>query len=279
MRPLTIAVFGDIHVGFDEVSNHNAAAAFADVRAVSPDLLILLGDVVDRDARHWGQFLELLDGVGLPWTICRGNADFDAGADPAWDEYIGRPPRHVLDLSDVRFIVIGATDGNHELGVGVGAGAWLRDQAAERPDALAIGICHAPVKDTTFWSCSNTEDKCLAELLEPENPPYHLYVREYRELDAALRTAPTVRVLLTGHVHSDHRLVCSHGYRPVEERDGVLHIATANIGGWQGFGVPRREYRVLEVWEQELRVRVRDFIGASWVDWLEARFPLKPPGV
>ncbi len=277
MQGLRIAVVGDIHVGFDDDSTRVARTVLSDVREVAPDVLLLTGDAVDLRETYWEEFVAALRTVEpLPYLISRGNADLVAGGDAAWEAHIGHPTRAVLDLRHTRLMTLGATSAHHELRVGEEPGAWIRARAGERPEADVIVLCHAPVRDTTFWSCRNTEDGCLAELLGEGNVPYHLYLRDSDEIAEALREAGNVRMFITGHVHHDGRLRCKHGYGATAVRDGVIHLATANVGGWVGFGSPRREYHVIELQDDTVRVRDRDFIAKTWVSGMEMRFPRWP---
>ncbi len=267
-------MIGDIHLGWDDEAERKATAALDDARAIGGEVVVFLGDVVDMSEALWPLFTRLVKRLGdTPWVICRGNADFDAGGDDAWNRVIGRPVRDMLDHDDLRLLILGGESANHRLSVGDGVGEWIRARAEERPEALVIVVSHAPLKDTTFWSCNNTEDNCLGSVLGDDNPPYHLYLDQSAEVGAAIGALPNVRLFLTGHVHNDNRMTCDHGYGPWVERDGVIHLVTANIGGWTGLGVPRREYRVVDIDEETIAIRARDFLDARWVDDLELRFP------
>ncbi|MBD3175026.1 MAG: hypothetical protein GF320_07585 [Armatimonadia bacterium] len=269
-------VFGDLHLGFDEESWEKAAGALEDAISLGPDLLAFMGDVVDLDPQHWRLFGQLQEiNPGLPFRVTRGNADFLAGGDEAWLRQVGHPIRSVLDVGRVRLLTVGAQSEDHELPLGEGFGEWLAQAAAARPEATVVVLCHAPLKDTTFWSCDNTESGCLAELLAPDNPPYHLYLAQSDEMLQAVERSPNIRLFLTGHVHNDHRMVCDHGYPPIIERDGVVHMVTANLGGWRDIGVDRQEYRWIDIDHTRIRARVRNFVGATWVPELEETFPLR----
>lgn len=277
VRCFRIAVVGDIHVGFDEASTRAAHAALADTRNVDPDALLLTGDVVDLHEPLWQEFRVALESAArVPRLISRGNADLSAGGDGAWDTHVGHPVRAVLDMGPFRFLTLGAVSREHEMDVGPDPGRWILEQAGARLDADVIVLCHAPLRDTTFWSCRNTEDGCLAELLPATSPPYHLYLRDSDSVAAALRQSTNVRMFITGHVHHDGRLSCSHGYGAAAVRDGVIHLVTGNIGGWMGIGVPRKEYHVVELSDGQVRVRARDFLAGAWVDEMELRFPRWP---
>ena len=273
-RSVRLAAFGDLHLGFDPASWDLALAAVSDCHELRPDALVFLGDVVDMCEKYWPLFARLLaQAPDVPRVVSRGNADFDAGGDAAWDAHVGLPLRQTLDVGPTRLVVLSGTSGAHELDMGEGAGAWVAERAAERRDAIAVVVSHAPVRNTTFWSCDNAEDGCLRDLLGPGNPPYHLYPPRSDELRIALRDAPNVRLFLSGHVHNDHRMRCDHGLGSIAHVDGVTHAVTANLGGWADIGVPRREYRVIDVGATEIVLRVRDCLSHRWVPELEVRLP------
>jgi len=274
--PVRFAVIGDMHLGYDDDSLRNSEAALTDAVSLEPDLAVFCGDLVNLNDGYWHLF-DHVAGIlgGIPFMVARGNADYAAGGDDPWLREVPGPIREVRDLGPVRFLAVGCVSGAHEMELGPGAEDWIVANANARPDALVVVVSHAPVKDTTFWSCDNTESGCMAEALGPQSPPYHLYLARSEEMRAALRRCPSVRMFLTGHVHNDHRLSCSHGYGPIVEQDGVIHAVTANLGGWVGFGVPRREYRLVSISEGGILVQVRDFLSHDWVCGLERRFPLR----
>jgi len=53
-------------------------------------------------------------------------------------------------------------------------------------------------------------------------------------------------------------------------------MVTANLGGWRDTGVDRQEYRWFDITQTAIRARVRDFVGAVWIDELEETYPLRP---
>lgn len=274
---VSFPVFGDLHLGYDAEAWENAAGALRDAIPLGPDFLLYTGDVVDLSVEHWGLFQRLQTmNPGLALRVSRGNADVVAGGDSAWDREVGHAVRAVLDVGHVRVLTLGGISDEHQLAVGPGAGEWVRAQAAARPEAVVVVHAHAPLKDTTFWSCDNAESSCLASQLAADNPPYHLYMLQSAEIEEALTESPNVALFLSGHVHNDHRLTCDHGYGPVCVRDGVVHMVTANLGGWRGMGVDRQEYRWIDITRSAIRTRVRDFVGATWIDELDQTFPLTP---
>jgi len=274
--PVRFAVIGDMHLGFDDDSLRNSEAALTDAVSLEPDLVVFSGDLVNLRDGYWHLFHQVAGILrGIPFVVARGNADYTAGGDGPWLRELPNPVREVLDLGPVRFLSIGCVTGAHEMELGPGAEDWIVENAGARAEALVVLVSHAPVKDTTFWSCDNAESGCMVEALDPSNPPYHLYLARSEEMRAALRRCPNIRLFLTGHVHNDHRLSCSHGYGPIVEQEGVIHAVTANIGGWVGFGVPRSEYRFVTISEGGILVQVRDFVSHDWVPSLESRFPLR----
>jgi len=278
-RPcLTIGILTDLHLGYDQAAADNVAAGVADLQELGIDVLAILGDVVNLEERHWDLARELiLSRVRVPTIFTRGNADMEAGGDPAWLRVVGQPVRHALSLGGVRLVTAGAIDVEHRLGIGDDAPAWIGADLADHPDELGVVLCHAPVRDTTFWSCDNAEDRCLAAILPPANPPFPLFLRQSQAMAETLRRSPTARLFLTGHVHNDHRMVCDHGFGPWAEHDGVIHLATANLGGWQGFGIRRQEGRVVSITPERIDVRVRNVIRREFVPELDLSFPTRRP--
>jgi len=278
-RPrLTIGILTDLHLGYNQTAAENVAAGVADLQGLGIDVLAILGDVVDLDERYWDLARELiLSRVRIATILTRGNADMEAGGDAAWLRVVGQPVRHALSLGGVRLVTAGAVDVEHLLGIGDDAPAWIGADLAAHRDELGVVLCHAPVHDTTFWSCDNAEDQCLAGILPPDNPPFPLYLRQSEAMADMLRHSPTARLFLTGHVHNDHRMVCDHGFGPWAERDGVMHLATANLGGWQGFGVRRQEGRVISITPERIDVRVRDVVRREFVPELDLSFPTRRP--
>jgi len=274
---VSFPVFGDLHLGYDSEAWENAAGALRDAISLGPDFLLYTGDLINLSPEHWGLFRRLQTiNPGLSLRASRGNADAAAGDDKVWLREIGHRLRSVLDVGHVRVLVLGGVSDDHELPLGPSAGEWLRANAAARPDAVVVVLSHAPLKNTTFWSCDNAESGCLASQLDPTNPPYHLYLLQSAEIAEALAESPNVALFVSGHVHNDHRLRCDHGYGPSCVRDGVVHMVTANLGGWRDTGVDRQEYRWFDITQTAIRARVRDFVGAVWIDELEETYPLRP---
>lgn len=275
-RPcLTFAYITDLHIGFDEISNQKAVAAVSDLADQDVDLVSVGGDLADFRQHLWKPCKEMfLDKCPRPMIVSRGNADYAAGGDAAWLHYVGQPVRHAVSMGGVRVIALGSANDDHCLSVGADAGEYLKAELGAHPNEVGVILCHAPVQDTTYWSCRNRDDLCLAGLLSPDNPPFYLFLAESESIAAALRAIPNARLFLTGHVHNDNRMKCDHGYGQVSEKDGVLHIVSANVGGWVGVGRERREYRVFDITPDRIRMRTRDFLSKSWVDELEQTFPL-----
>ncbi len=209
---VSFPVFGDLHLGYDSEAWENAAGALRDAISLGPDFLLYTGDLINLSPEHWGLFRRLQTiNPGLSLRASRGNADAAAGDDKVWLREIGHPLRSVLDVGHVRVLVLGGVSDDHELPLGPSAGEWLRANAAARPDAVVVVLSHAPLKNTTFWSCDNAESGCLASQLDPTNPPYHLYLLQSAEIAEALAESPNVALFVSGHVHNDHRLRCDHG--------------------------------------------------------------------
>lgn len=273
---VSFPVFGDLHLGYDEESWENAAGALRDAIALGPDFLLCTGDVIGSGPGGWS-LVERLRNInpGLACRVSRGHADVAAGGDSVWERAVGQPVRSVLDIGHVRVLTLGAVSQGCQPSVGPGAADWLRATAAVRPRAVVVVLSHAPIKDTTFWSCDNSESDCLGYLLEPGPSPTHLYLPESAAIARALEESPNVALFISGHVHGDHHLVCDHGYGGLCVRSGVVHMAAANLGGWRGIGEDRQEYRWVDIDRTSLRVRTRDFVEATWIDEMERTFPLR----
>jgi 3',5'-cyclic AMP phosphodiesterase CpdA len=271
-------IITDIHLGWDDLSLRNLQAALVDLQALDLDLLVILGDMADMRLHCWPLVDEhILAKLTLPTIFVRGNADFQAGGEEAWAKHIARPSSDAIGIGGVHFVAVGAQSEDHVLPVGDAAIAFIREEMAAHAGEAGVVLCHAPVRNTTYWSCDNDVDHCLVHLLGPSNPPFRLQLKDSEAMASALQDARNVRLFLTGHVHNDHRLVCDHGYGPWAEKDGVLHITTANLGGWAGVGVPRNEGRVIEIGPEEVVVQVRNVVDRCFVPELELRFATARP--
>lgn len=277
---LTFAVMTDLHLGWSAYSDAKVDAAVNDLLGLDFDLLVILGDIVDMREDYWTLFHTIIrERMDRPMIFVRGNADFDAGGDEAWERNIGQPLRYSLSSRGVHLTLVGAQGGDHVLPVGEGAADWLDRDLAAHQDELSVVLLHAPLKDTTFWSCSNTEDGCLARYLGPSVAPFNLFCEESEALGQVLRRHPHVQLVLSGHCHNDNRMSCDHGYGPLRIADGIPYLTTANLGGWEGIGRERREIRWVRVSSEGIRVRTRDVILQRWVDPLEFSLPLRPATV
>jgi len=269
-------IITDLHLGWDDLATSNVDAALHDFHSLDLDLIVVLGDMADVREEHWRLVGEhIVRRITLPVIYVRGNADFQAGGDAAWSRSVPQPARYAMSTNGVRFVAVGGQSDTHVLPIGGDGIGFLRQDLAEHRDELGVVLCHAPIRNTTFWSCDNDTDGCLAGLLPPNNPPFRLQLRESEAMLDTLRESPNARLFLSGHVHNDHRMRCDHGYGPMKQIDGVAHIVTANLGGWVGIGVARKEGRVIHITPDEILVRVRNVIDRCYVPELDMRFPTR----
>ena len=145
--PLTILVLGDIHNRLTRDDYNLLAARVPDV-----DFIVQTGDWLDRGQEYYYQLLlrewTASELYGTPVIACPGNHEYSKGLhktlSPAWQEAFGEQSNYVLDVQNIRFIVMDTNpllrivDLTREL-------TWLRNAMYSAGDKFIVVVMHHPV--------------------------------------------------------------------------------------------------------------------------------------
>jgi len=224
---LVLIALSDLHIGSP------AAGAWTErlierVNGMSPDLVVLLGDLLDGDARQLEPLLPLLGKLRAPlgvWAVT-GNHEFYLGVEQS-----------VALLRKAGFKV-------------------LRDRWVEP----APGLVLAGVDDLTARRQFGDRDPAVARLLA-DRPPGGLILLSHSPWETDAAAASGVGLMLSGHTHAGQIWPFNYLVRlryPLlggrYERAGMPVIVCRGTGTW---GPPMRLWRPSEI----LRIRLDSAAG------------------
>jgi 3',5'-cyclic AMP phosphodiesterase CpdA len=165
-------VFPGYPNGSDRHGERMLAGAAAQIRALAPQMVIVLGDLTNNGAYTDMQTVKgLLDGMGLPYAVLRGNHDRPAQGGTGEADSCGsakdcfstvfRPNNQVriqpvaVETRGVRFLLLDASDpsGNGNL-TDATQQAWTSAELAAHPKSRTFILTHEPAgvysNDTTL---------------------------------------------------------------------------------------------------------------------------------
>ena len=144
---LTILVLGDIHNRLTREDYDTLAARVPDI-----DFIVQTGDWLDRGQEYYYQLLmrewTASELYGTPVMACPGNHEYSKGLhktlSPAWQKAFGEQSNYVLDVQNIRFIVMDTNpltrtvDLTREL-------TWLRTAMYSAEGKYIVVVMHHPV--------------------------------------------------------------------------------------------------------------------------------------
>ncbi|MBO4250996.1 MAG: metallophosphoesterase [Paludibacteraceae bacterium] len=144
---LTVLVLGDIHNRLTREDYNTLAERVPDV-----DFIVQTGDWLDRGQEYYYQLLmrewTTSELYGTPVIACPGNHEYSKGLhktlSPVWQEAFGEQSNYVLDVQNIRFIVMDTNPLTHIVDL-TRELTWLRTAMYSAEDKFIVVLMHHPV--------------------------------------------------------------------------------------------------------------------------------------
>lgn len=188
-----VAQLTDLHLGFDQAAEREENedrlhAVLGAVRALSPDLLIVTGDLTQGGQSHdYRRLAAALAGFACPVHLTIGNHDRRAGFTEVFPDAPGAHGfvQYTVEHPALRCIVLDTLEeGRHGGAFCDARAAWLSARLAEDARPTLILLHHPPVAVGIAWMDPDPAEPWIARL------------------HAAVTPHPHVIGLAAGHVHS-----------------------------------------------------------------------------
>lgn len=204
--PVVIAQFSDLHImaegqhnrhGIDPEPGLSACIASLHAQQVSPDLLVLSGDLVNEGTEaEYRRLRVFLAGLRMPYCLMPGNHDRRKPMRRVFAEhdYLGRGGRihYYRDVRGLRLIALDSViEGEDSGDLDDAQLQWLDSLLRAAPTQPALVFMHHPPVSTGFSQMDRIS-------LAPAGAA---------RLGSIIAAHPQVRAVLCGHVHRDVQAV------------------------------------------------------------------------